>query len=119
MVNKDAIQIWADALEFGDYQQVKSELVRPTLNGDYGFCGLGVACNEYLKVHGWQMEDVERFTLDRDMYSGPDTHLPRLVEEWLGIDVATERKIVRLNDTDEKTLPEIGTWVRENLLKDE
>ena len=49
----------------------------------------------------------------------PESFVPAKVSDWLGINEHVEQEIVKLNDRMEKTLPEIGTYIRDKYLKEE
>lgn len=108
-MNREAIQKWADALEFGDYQQTTGEL----RHGET-FCALGVACDVYAHQHKLSRSSAAY----AEIFEG-DGFASSEVGKWLGIDVSVEAEIIRMNDTDEMSLPHIGHWVRDNLLKEE
>lgn len=107
MTNKEALQIWADALEFEDIKQAQNALMFT----DASFCGLGVACKKYAEIRRLDVEGV--------IYGELDGHMPREVAEWLGITRGTQGEIITMNDHARLTLPQIGAWVRDNLIKDE
>jgi hypothetical protein len=122
MANREAIQKWADALEFSDLDKVQGDLRLPVHKGNHtytwGYCGLGVACKVYAEEFGVSIGRM----LDDESWVQADGYVPAEVEDWLDIDRDVQKKIVNMNDSeqnDSPTLPEIGTWVRENLLKDE
>jgi len=112
-VNKDAVQKWVDELMFGDYEQCAGSL---TNGQDNKFCALGVAVVAFGKENGltfWQVRSGMGF----DRY--PESFVPAKVSDWLGINEHVEQEIVKLNDRMEKTLPEIGTYIRDKYLKEE
>jgi hypothetical protein len=113
-MNRDAVEKWADALEFGDYAQTRGALAQAIGSAAFdSFCGLGVACAVFAKSRGHQIEAVIGGVHPLNSY------LPILVAGWLGLSQSAQEKIVELNDTDKLTLPQIGTWVRDHLLKEE
>lgn len=115
-MNREAIEKWADACEFDDIQQGFLSLVEFSDEDNqekYGLCGLGVACKVYADIHG---VDVLHVTSGAKR---PTDQLPSDVADWLDIDPSTQSEIVNLNDIEEISLPEIGTWIRDNILKEE
>lgn len=114
-MNKEAMEIWADELEFGDHTQVYTNLVRWNQEHEpTGFCGLGVACVAYANTHRLPLKVVMGGPL-----KGSESHIPDAVKDWLDIDIEQELNIIELNDLERIPLKEIGSWVRDNLLKEE
>jgi len=119
MANKEAIQKWADALRYGDLPQTRGGLIHKVYDLDADalrdeFCGLGVACKVYAEEHG--IDVVELVDHEKNLF---ENFFPVVVESWLGLDPWDAKQILTFNDIDEWTLPQIGDWVNDNLLKDE
>ena len=117
-MSREALEAWADALEFDDIPQgfgalVEMNEIDPERDG--GMCGLGVACKVYADLHG---TDVISVIGTRDL-AAVACYLPGNVADWLGIDHDVQREIVNMNDIEEVSLPGIGSWVRDHLLKEE
>lgn len=112
-MNKEAMQAWVDELMFGDYRQTYGELK----DGEGAFCAMGVACIAYGKVHKQRAPFGPRTNYGH--LSWQPTDVPQKVADWLGIDDVVEKKVVALNDLEEMPLPNIGTWLRDNYLKEE
>lgn len=108
--NREALQIWADAMEFGNYSQTTETLRIATENAGWAYCALGVACAEYAIAHRITEDIVES-----DEFID---YMPKRVADWLGLDREERQQIVQLNDDAKLTLPEIGTWIRDNLIKE-
>ena len=124
-MNRDNVQRWVDELMFGDhpqtygtlhnryirttmpklqeYAKVTETIPEPELETYVAHCALGVA-------------DLIRPAFFGADYMGPITDV---VVQWLGLTEDQCNEIVELNDTKQKSLPEIGVWVRDNWLKEE
>lgn len=112
-MNKEAMQAWVDELMFGDHTQTYGELK----NDEGAFCAMGVACIAYGKAHKQRAPFGSRLK-NGDFYWQP-TEAPEKVTNWLGISDVVEKEVVALNDLEEMPLPNIGTWLRDNYLKEE
>lgn len=117
---------WVEALESGDYQQVRKILaatVDPALTGDQGvtgYCCLGVACNIYAEDHpearweGYEFhapwpDNMDEESTDEQVADG---ELPYIVREWLGIYVSEEGQYITLNDAEKFSFEQIAKEVR-------
>lgn len=78
MTNNDRLLLWVEALESGDYQQV-----RDTLRSEWGFCCLGVAC-EVAMANGLDIDVREGDNVW--FYDGQADALPTSVQDWYGLD---------------------------------
>jgi hypothetical protein len=115
MTNKEAIQKWADALRFEDIKQTR-ECLAGALDGQpLAFCAMGVACKEYAELNGinfWEAAaDSEGI--------GNNATVPDRILDWLGITCDESYLVIQMNDEVMLSLPEIGQWVADNLLKEE
>ncbi len=107
-MNKEAAQKWVDELIFGNHPQTKGDLY-----DEEGYCGLGVACLVYAQQYDVNVEDV----IESGYQNG---YLPYVVKEWLDVDDAElEMTVIKMNDDDDASLPNIGVYVRDRYLKDE
>lgn len=77
--NLDNIRLWAEALESGEYQQVKGSL---QFAGRY--CCLGVACEVAIK-HGVPVKRGNSIMAGVASYDNATGALPVSVQEWLGV----------------------------------
>lgn len=111
-MNKENAQKWVDELMFGDHDQHFGSLV----GGVNMFCALGVALVAYGKESGKDFWGVrgENFSS-----RPPNSLIPSKVSDWLDINTDIEQEIVKLNDREQKTLPEIGTYIRDKYLKEQ
>jgi len=110
-MNRDNVQKWVDALRFDDtLKQGRYVLV----DGEV-MCGLGVACKVYAEEHGITVGRAAAFIGVEDTQA----FLPKRVGDWLGVDRNFHSTVVYLNDAQKKSLPEIGDWIADELLKDE
>lgn len=88
-MNKNA-KAWVAALRSGDYKQTKAVLAEQ-LNGDYGYCCLGVACELYAKEHPkFKVVEIEESdTTHKRNIKKYDvdgiTSLPNKVRKWLNL----------------------------------
>jgi hypothetical protein len=101
---------WLAALRSGNYTQAQSRL-RVKLNGIYGYCCLGVACNLISHRKGWRFDchDSEHRPAFawRDTVSN-STKLP-FISETIADHLAT------LNDEAKWTFAMIADWIEVNL----
>lgn len=116
-MNREAVEKWADALQFGDRPQIRGDLRGWTEGGKDGFCGLGVACDVYAEIHGLPKSSPAY----EDLFEPVDADLTPEVSKWLDISPEEAAEIIKMNDRfdDPLTLPEIGSWIRDNWIKDE
>lgn len=112
-MNREAMEKWADGLQFGDYPQIRGAL-RNFEGCKEAFCAMGVACKEYAKQHDLGPTSVAYEDLF-DPYENVDSE----VLEWLGIDNTLAIEIIHKNDHQLLSLPQIGIWIRDNLLKEQ
>jgi hypothetical protein len=110
-VNKEAAQKWVDELMFGDHEQNAGSLT----DGMNKYCALGVALVAYGKEKGQTFWEVRSASNDQYM----DSLIPIKVSNWLGTNADIEQEIVKLNDRMGKSLPEIGTHIRDKYLKEQ
>ena len=113
-MNREALEKWADELQFGDNAQAMGTLFDPDSNAPHGYrmCGLGVACHTYAKEQGITVQELLSEHPPRRL-----GYLPKPVAEWLGLREPDESEIVDLNDMEELSLPELGSWVRDTWIK--
>lgn len=93
-VNKEAIQLWVEALESGEYEQCQSEL--KSRSG--GYCCLGVATDVFMKHNPGVVTEVYNEDLDAVYFAWNHPYssytdqlresafLPDPVTKWLGFD---------------------------------
>lgn len=113
-MNKEVAEMWADALEAGEYQQGKSCLK----DGDR-FCCLGVLCDLHKRRTNsgrWShngSQEVYRVGVCGDE---DDILLPHSVSEWAGVrgncPFIDGRSIVDLNDTVGLAFPDLAALIR-------
>lgn len=89
---------WTDALESGEYEQGRFHL---KMDGKY--CCLGVFC---------EVNDIPLYYNDEIINKGIDAGYSAIN---LYIDGSVVTKLMAMNDGQEKTFPEIATWIKENL----
>lgn len=77
MVNKERIELWAKALESGEYRQGSQSL----LDGNK-YCCLGVACDLAMK-NGVELNVMVSYT-GRVFFDGSPSYLPTAVQNWFG-----------------------------------
>ena len=121
-MNKDIAMKWADALESGEYPQIKS-----FLHTADGYCCLGVLC-ELSGFASWKEEDIPwldqaglpiRFKYPDGTGLTSKYSLPYNVMEWSGVRTSSgevlseDNTLASLNDKG-KTFTEIAQIIREN-----
>jgi hypothetical protein len=117
----EAMTLWTDALESGEYTQAGGWLHRL---GDEavaeGWCCLGVLCDIASNAGVPVLREPNGVAEGFDNYHGG---LPPSVKRWAfgttdetddGIWSATEHLIL-MNDTDKASFTEISAWIKENL----
>lgn len=115
-MNRKVIEEWIAALESGEYAQGTHEL-RPTKDT---YCCLGVLCDLHAKSQGgkWTEPIVDEEDGSRTSYEygGREDYLPKVVQEWAGIDDAgfDGLSVVELND-DGCTFQDIAKEIRKYL----
>lgn len=80
------IKLWIKALRSGKYRQASTRLARRDIDGNVGYCCLGVACELYRKETGdgrW-IENTGYFIFDDGTGDEDHNYLPRGVSKWLG-----------------------------------
>jgi len=118
MNTSEARTLWAEALESGEYEQTTE-----WLQGDGGFCCLGVAC-EVAEEHGIKVSRE----WDTDELDGSDLSDQPDVQEWLGLTgengsfkILQDRpnnsnristSLARLNDEGKTTFAELAAIIR-------
>ena len=118
-MNPEIKEMWAKALESGDYKQGEG-----ALRVDDGFCCLGVLCDLHAKATGgvW-VGSIDPERPSTMGYLGNDEEvLPHVVVEWAGLDVQDPQLNIdgRLahasnhNDSG-KTFQQIAQAIREQL----
>lgn len=110
--NKENMRKWVEALRSGEYKQGKYQLRR----ADNTYCCLGVACDLHSKETGTPWSP-------NDMYVDNGIALPKVVQEWLGIDSAdiglpNQKSLVLLNDVYKQTFAEIADVIEKTFLQE-
>jgi hypothetical protein len=114
-MNREALEAWADALQFGEYRQTIGDLTAVNADGKREFCAMGVACDQYAVRHNISRASV----VYEELFMPEDGNIPGEIEDWLGVDKDIQTEIIHLNDQNLLSLPQIGSWVRDHLLKEE
>ena len=108
-MKKEIADLWANALESGEYKQTDGQL----RHGDK-FCCLGVLCNLHAQTH----PEIASKQKD-DSYMKQDEFLPKTVMKWAGIKTddgdysCYSETLVGLNDAGVK-FQEIAQIIRDN-----
>lgn len=103
---------WIEALESGHYSQTHLEL-----QNEDGFCCLGVAC-DLVDSKGWHKHNTYKvyyIYIEGERVESSHTSIPSDLRVKLGISYEQCEILMKLNDIDKKTFPEIAQWIRENL----
>lgn len=82
MINKERIQLWANALKSGEYEQTTG-----TLRDKFGYCCLGVACQ--IAIDNGCTVKVEQEVGEGDNcyhYDESEGNLPLSVIKWYGLE---------------------------------
>lgn len=138
--NVEVIELWAAALESGEYNQTKGTLRRLTPTGGddnemlpVGYCCLGVLCELAVKAGVIPPAEPKIYTFGADKEwsvarydDGHEAHLPARVQNWAGLsnpdplvdyissDVGREA-LSFLNDTG-TAFPDIAAAIRKTWL---
>lgn len=103
-----AQQLWVDALRSGKYAQTTE-----TLQGNNGYCCLGVAC-QLAKEQGIEVH----ITAHSGLISGGELSDQRAVWNWLGLRNSTgyidQGELTQLNDECGYTFPELADFIEEH-----
>ena len=101
-------ELWAKALESGEYTQIKGRL-----RTDSGFCALGVGCDVYVRAHphglAWRPRPIggAEWEIARHVLN-----MPAPIAQWFGTDLNRRMNISHANDAADKTFAEIAGLVR-------
>lgn len=127
-MNPEVKALWCDALESGEFEQVRGKLRSPVVCG-YGYCCLGVLSEVYRRHTGNGEWDGRAFLADPDHCADRDDGIgtpPREVAEW-AFDLETRNPNVIIDGLDlsvaehndsrltPRTFKEIAKAVREQL----
>lgn len=132
-MNEDVKELWATALESGDYEQGTGHLRMKGVDYDT-WCCLGVLCDlsvaagigEWIPRSGsyvFRAFDERDGTDGVEWYDYSGTFLPKAVASWAGIDwtnnlagnvMLGEITATMVNDTSETPFPGIAVLVREH-----
>lgn len=106
-MNKQAKQLWIEALRSGEYKQGNG-----ALNYKDKYCCLGVLCEVYLK--NCPNPEIHKTTSSCGSvrYNNSYTYLPAKVFEWA--DLNNEVVFVTLNDRCNLSFSEIADYIEEN-----
>ena len=109
MTKRERREAWAQALESGEYTQIKGRLRSGT-----GFCALGVGCDVYVRAHphglAWRPRPIigeAEWEIDRHAMTMPDA-----IARWFGLGVNLRTNIYHANDAADKTFAQIAGLVR-------
>jgi len=92
-INKEAFEIWVEALESGEFSKTTG-----VLHDEYGYCCLGVACVKAIE-NGVELY-VEGEREDGWSYDGEGGSLPPKVMDWLGVDECDPMLRINLGNPD-------------------
>lgn len=118
-MNPTVKKIWTDALRSGKYKQTRY-LLKVKENGEWGYCCLGVLCEEAAKA-GVKLEVQETVKPDRVevSFDYAFTSLPDSVMKWAGLTSPTPRigdqSAIGLNDQEGKTFDQIADLIDQHL----
>lgn len=131
-MNKEIKELWATALESGEYKQGHKVLCSVGEDDSKRYCCLGVLCELAVKA-GVIPEPVDREDayVGRSLYFGgpresSGAYLPKSVATWAGLEDQEYKTVVSnpmigeftatiLNDLKGFTFPEIAAKIREHL----
>lgn len=91
---------WIQALRSGDYKQHTSRL-RTGVDGNSGYCCLGVVCDIAAKDGGPQWQSGNSFM-------GETGGLPEKMAEFLGLNEQATDKLIEMNDQDHRSFSYIA-----------
>lgn len=113
-MKEDIKNLWADALESGQYKQTKGALRK----GD-AFCCLGVLCNLHAQAH----PEIASKQTDPGSYMSNKSFLPGDVAEWAGVKgrmgdtvyIQNNRDSLSGHNDDGRSFGQIAKAIREQL----
>jgi hypothetical protein len=97
-------QTWIEALESGKYRQGKQRL--HNRYGDY--CCLGVAC-DLIK----DQLSIGENSIGDTTYNSVDAQPPTKMAHYFGLKYSTCKKLMEMNDHEEKSFKDIAAYLRE------
>lgn len=104
---KQRLIAWAEALESGKYSQAMGRLTTLDIEGERGFCCIGVAC-EVERIP--RVSDTYVFPSERRLaYNADDAWF----REKFGLSQEDQCKLVKMNDIARKSFKEIAVQLRE------
>ena len=111
------LNLWADALASGEYEQAKGGL-----RNEDGFCCLGVLCDLHRKEVADAVSDhTEGWAgYGQESYYGESNHCPEEVTKWAGLteDELTERENGSYDVLFKDTVGDVGVEYRASTLND-
>lgn len=131
-MNEEVKELWASALESGEYKQGTGLLCRVTYKGEKRWCCLGVLCDLAVKK-GIIPQPTEAPFGEGLEFGGPDkysvntAYLPQAVAEWAGFEPSAiqgmkfinpqigESVATELNDIKGVPFPKLAALIREHL----
>lgn len=112
-MNPEAKKLWLEALRSGEYKQGRDGLCY-----NDKFCPLGVAYDVCVDGY-WEMvpgyPGYWAIVPAGKPGLGTTTTLPGAVRDELGLSWDDACRVMKLNDIDHLTFPEIADWIEENL----
>jgi hypothetical protein len=122
MMDSRVKEMWAAALESGEFEQGKGRLLGIGEDGKKTWCCLGVLCELHRREVGgdWSMSSVGGAYLENSAF------LPHSVMAWAGLDCENQTTLINCNDgflLDQEddmsftrlTFPEMAQKIREEL----
>ena len=116
-MNPNIKKMWLKALCSGEYVQGRKRLLTVQENGEHSFCCLGVLCDLHSRETGqkWRERHSVLDGTSLGSYLDCEVMSPMDVDNWSGIDFATQLKLANMNDKGKQSFKAIANWISRNL----
>ena len=109
-MKQEIAELWAADLESNPPQAFGTLKTHPTQDGPPGHCVVGRLCELHAQATNSVWMDDGRFF----RYFGMSGCAEITVAIWAGLSSQGEGKVMRLNDAERLSFPEIAKFIREN-----
>lgn len=105
------------ALRSGEYEQAREKLLKIDEKGEHSFCCLGVLCDLHSRENkvNWNLNKGSFLcNVDYGTYLNSSGDLPPSINDWSGVTVDEEDKLVQMNDSG-RSFKYIANWISKYL----
>ena len=119
-MNQEIKERWVKALRSGKYEQTDGALCRVSENGKERFCCLGVLFDVAGGEVGgeWKQTVKAYIGLGWDAQVGDEVNsgfMPEKFKKFVKLPQKAQRRLIRLNDSHNKSFNEIADWIEKYL----